>query len=251
MPGTSLSRGLEEGDVVLRPQQSPLLFIAHLNDPNGKFDMKFLDLETGAFRQWTYYIFDQTASLKAWAVMKRSHSAMPSGSVDSEGSNPTQEGCVREEDTVMKKKNLTSKTRIRIPAGLPMTSPNAEPSEAVTIPAPAEKPAAQAKSKKTRTVDYTRTDKRPHSFRYKRGSTFVLRGGPVKLSKESDGALVLGPAPDGAQAEATQLEGGTLELVSVKKRPNGKTAIAFKRVEDGAVIVAYDARAPRAALRAS
>lgn len=235
---------------MLRPQQSPLLFVAHLNNPDGKFDMRFRDLETGALRQWTYYIFDQTASLKAWSVLKRSHPAMPSGSVDSEGSNPTKEGCVREEDTVMKKQNLTSKTRIRIPAGLPMTSPNAEPSEAVTIPAPAEKP-AQAKSKKTRTVDYTRTDKRPHSFRYKRGSTFVLRGGPVQLAKESDGALVIGPAPDGAQAEASQLEGGTLELVSVKKRPNGKTAIAFKRVEDGAEIVAYDARAPRAALRAS
>lgn len=146
----------------------------------------------------------------------------------------------------MKKPNLTSKTRIRIPAGLPMTSPNAD--EAATIPAPAEKP--EAKSKKTRTVDYTRTDKRPHSFRYKRGSTFVPRAGAVVLSKESDGCLVIGPATDGAQAEAANLEAGTLELVSVKKRPNGKTAIAFKHPELGEV-VAYDARAARAALRAS
>lgn len=114
--------------------------------------------------------------------------------------------------------------------------------ETPTIPAP--------KGKKTRTVDYTRTDKRPHSFRYKRGSTFVARAGAVALSKEADGALVIGPATDGAQADAAKLENGTLELVSVKKRPNGKTAIAFKHPELGE-IVAYDARAARSALRAS
>lgn len=143
-------------------------------------------------------------------------------------------------------KALISKS-IRIPAGLGMADPANE--SAPTQAAPAEAPAA--KSKKTRTVDYTRTDKRPHSFRYKRGSTFVARSGAVNLSKESDGALVIGPATEGATADAAKLEQGTLELVSVKKRPNGKTAIAFKRVEDGAEIVAYDARAARAALRAS
>lgn len=143
------------------------------------------------------------------------------------------------------KKNLSSKVS-RIPAGLGMADPA---NDATPAPATAETPAAKAK--KTRTVDYTRTDKRPHSFRYKRGSTFVARAGAVNLSKESDGALVIGPATDGATADAAKLETGTLELVSVKKRPNGKTAIAFKRVEDGAEIVAYDARAARAALRAS
>jgi hypothetical protein len=104
------------------------------------------------------------------------------------------------------------------------------------------------KSKKTRTVDYTRTDKRPHSFRYKRHSTFVARNGAVSLSKDSDGALVIGPAPEGSTADAATLDSGQLELVSVKKRPNGKTAIAFKHETLGDV-VAYDARSARAALR--
>jgi len=147
----------------------------------------------------------------------------------------------------MSKKNLSSNSKkSRAPRGIGMSDPHA--SEATTLPAPAEQPAAKAK--KTRTVDYTRTDKRPHSFRYKRATTFVTRAGAVSLSKESDGALVIGPASDGAQADAAKLENGTLELVSVKKRPNGKTAIAFKHPDLGEV-VAYDARAARAALRAS
>lgn len=136
-----------------------------------------------------------------------------------------------------------------IPVGIGMSDPTAAPStdEATTIASPE----ASAKTKKTRTVDYTRTDKKPHSFRYKRGTTFVNRGGVVNLTKESDGVLVIGPAADGtAQSDAARLENGTLELVSVKKRPNGKTAIAFKHSELGDV-VAYDARAARAALRAN
>lgn len=152
----------------------------------------------------------------------------------------------------MKKSILAPKKsskNVRVPRGLGMSDPYAgDASEAITVPAPAEKPAAKAK--KTRTVDYTRTDKRPHSFRYKRGSTFVPRSGAVSLSKEADGVLVIGPATDGAQADAVKLEDGTLELVSVKKRGNNKTAIAFKHPELGE-IVAYDARAARAALRAS
>lgn len=147
----------------------------------------------------------------------------------------------------MSKKNLTSNSKkSRAPRGIGMSDPLA--SEAATVPAPAEKPATKAK--KTRTVDYTRTDKRPHSFRYKRGTTFSPRAGAVALSKESDGALVIGPATDGAETGAAQLENGTLELVSVKKRPNGKTAIAFKHPDLGEV-VAYDARSARAALRAT
>lgn len=149
----------------------------------------------------------------------------------------------------MKKNSLNSKNSSkRIPRGLGMSDPRS----AETLPAPAEGSSSgkPAKAKKTRTVDYTRTDKRPHSFRYKRGSTFVTRSGAVALSKESDGALVIGPATDGAEQNAANLEAGTLELVSVKKRPNGKTAIAFKHPELGEV-VAYDARAARAALRAS
>lgn len=105
------------------------------------------------------------------------------------------------------------------------------------------------KARKSRAVDYTRTDKRPHSFRYKRGSTFVPRAGAVALSKEADGAFVIGVAPEGATADAATLDGGQLELVSIKKRPNGKTAIAFKHPELGNV-VAYDARSARSALRA-
>lgn len=111
---------------------------------------------------------------------------------------------------------------------------------------------ATAKGKKTRTVDYTRTDKKPHSFRYKRGSAFAPRTGAVMLSKESDGALVIGPLPTGveAQADAEKFEAGTLKLVSVKKRPNGKCAITFES-DTGAQVIAYDARAARAALRSA
>jgi len=105
------------------------------------------------------------------------------------------------------------------------------------------------KAKRGRTVDYTRTDKRPHSFRYKRHSTFVARAGAVSLSKDADGSLVIGPAPEGSTADAARFEAGQLELVSVKKRPNGKTAIAFKHPELGDV-VSYDARSCRAVLRA-
>lgn len=242
----TFSSGLVEGAVVLRPEGSPLLFIRVVMKGVQDEFCQFRDLETGKIRLVVYHQIDWFAERRGWTLLERSHPAIPSGSVGLRRKQPDETGCVREEDTVMKKPNLTSKTRIRIPAGLAMTSPNAD--EAATIPAPAEKP--EAKSKKTRTVDYTRTDKRPHSFRYKRGSTFVPRAGAVTLSKESDGCLVIGPATDGAQAEAANLEAGTLELVSVKKRPNGKTAIAFKHPELGEV-VAYDARAARAALRAS
>lgn len=109
-----------------------------------------------------------------------------------------------------------------------------------------------AKGKKTRTVDYTRTDKKPHSFRYKRGSAFTARSGAIALAKESDGALVIGPLPTGveAQADAEKFESGTLKLVSVKKRPNGKCAITFES-DSGAQVIAYDARAARAALRSA
>ncbi len=128
-------------------------------------------------------------------------------------------------------------------------------SNAITTPAPTddteatvEVASATPKERKARTVDYTRTDKRPHSFRYKRGSQFVPRVGAVSLSKDSDGAFVIGTAPEGSTADAGKLETGTLELVSVKKRPNGKTAIAFKHSELGTV-VAYDARSARSALK--
>lgn len=114
---------------------------------------------------------------------------------------------------------------------------------------PATDPSEPAKARKTRTVDYTRTNKKPHSFRYKRASTFVPRSGPVSLAKEADGAFVIGPAPEGSEADAASLESGQLVLVSVKKRPNSKTAITFTHPELGTVI-AYDARSARAALRA-
>ena len=103
--------------------------------------------------------------------------------------------------------------------------------------------------KKGRVVDYSRTDKTPHSFRYKRHSTFVPRDGvATSLSKDSDGAYVIGPAPVDAQPEAATLAGGSLELVQIRKRPNGQSAIAFKHAELGTV-VAYDARSARAALK--
>lgn len=110
----------------------------------------------------------------------------------------------------------------------------------------------EAKARKTRTVDYTRTNKKPHSFRYKRGSTFAPRAGAVILAKESDGALVIGPFPSDVtvEADAGKFESGTLKLVSVKKRPNGKCAITFES-DTGAQVIAYDARAARAALRSA
>ena len=149
-------------------------------------------------------------------VLERSSQTLPSGSVKSD-----------EADLLIGSKEETMIQNLN--------SNNAETTE--------------TKAKKTRTVDYTRTDKCPHSFRYKRHSTFVARDGAVTLSKDADGAFVIGPAPEGSTADAGKLEAGTLELVSVKKRPNGKTAIAFKHAELGTVI-AYDARSARAALRA-
>lgn len=130
---------------------------------------------------------------------------------------------------------------------LPKRAPRPRAAEAATKPAPAEK----AKKRATRTVDYTRTDKRPHSFRYKRGSQFVPRPEFVSLAKEADGVYVIGTAPTGVevQPDAAKYEAGSIELVSVKKRANGKQAITFKHPELGE-IVAYDARAARAALRA-
>lgn len=131
-----------------------------------------------------------------------------------------------------------------------MTTQNLVPSsDTTTTIATADGIKTSEKAKKTRTVDYTRTDKRPHSFRYKRHSTFVVRSGAVTLSKDADGAFVIGPAFEGSTADAGTLEAGQLELVSVKKRPNGKCAIAFSHPDLGTV-VAYDARAARAALRA-
>lgn len=146
------------------------------------------------------------------------------------------------------KKSLTSKKNAvrRIPRGLGMSDPR----QADTVPAPGEGAEKPAKAKKTRTVDYTRTDKRPHSFRYKRHTQFVPRSGPLALAKDTDGALIIGQSKDAPEGETVKLENGVLELVSVKKRPNGKTAITFKHAELGEV-VAYDAREARAALRQS
>lgn len=149
------------------------------------------------------------------------------------------------------KKSLTSKSskktpaRRRLPRGLGMSDPR----QAETLPAPAEA-AKPAKAKKTRTFDYTRTDKRPHSFRYKRHTQFVPRSGPIACAKDTDGALIIGQSKEAVEGETVQLENGVLELVSVKKRPNGKTAITFKHNELGEV-VCYDARDARAALRQS
>lgn len=104
---------------------------------------------------------------------------------------------------------------------------------------------------KAKGTDYQRTDKRPHSFRYKRGTRFVPREGAVQLARESDGTLVIGPTPDdGATQEAATLDGGQLELHVIRKRPNGKAAISFRHETLGEV-VAYDARSARSKLRAS
>ncbi len=109
--------------------------------------------------------------------------------------------------------------------------------------------ASTTDEKKGRVVDYSRTDKTPHSFRYKRHSTFVPRDGvATSLSKDADGAYVIGPAPKDAEPEAATLSGGSLELVQIRKRPNGQSAIAFKHPDLGTV-VAYDARSARAALK--
>lgn len=240
------ARDLKEGDVVLRPEHGPLLFVRHVPKRGVPgLTCVFRCLETTAVRVMLEANVDIHFRHCGWDVLERSHVASPSGSVGSyKAVTPRKTPLNR--STIVKKRSLTSKKNSkRAPRGVGMSDPRA----VETLPAPAAD-AAPAKAKKTRTVDYTRTDKRPHSFRYKRGSTFTTRGASVALSKEADGALVIGPASEGAQA-ADNMESGTLELVSVKKRPNGKTAIAFKRVEDGAEIFAYDARAARAALRAS
>ena len=108
---------------------------------------------------------------------------------------------------------------------------------------------AAKKPKKTRTVDYTRTDRDPHSFRYKRGTSFGARAGSVTLDKENDGVFVIGPTPNGVDTTkaAATISVEQLQLVSVKKRPNGKKAITFDS-PIGQVVV-YDARAARASLR--
>lgn len=109
--------------------------------------------------------------------------------------------------------------------------------------------ATQETAKKTRKIDYDRTDKSPHSFRYKRGHAFAVRtGSEISLSKDPDGALVVGPAPVGSTPAVANLVEGEITLVSVKKRPNGKTGITFTHSSLGE-IVAYDARAARSALR--
>lgn len=107
--------------------------------------------------------------------------------------------------------------------------------------------------KRTRVIDYERTDKKPHSFRYKRGTNFVARvPANTVMAKETDGVFVIGPLPSGvvAESDAAKLEDDQLQLVAIKKRPCGKPAVTFKR-SDGATVVAYDARAARAALRCS
>jgi hypothetical protein len=184
----------------------------------------FRDLET--WREFTVYERLRTDKERSerWSLLERSHLPASSGNVTSDGGKEAADG----EEAM--NQNLTSQD----PAETTAEVPSAD--------------GIKTSTKKTRTVDYTRTDKRPHSFRYKRHSTFVARSGAVTLSKDADGAFVIGPAPEGSTAEAGQLTAGQLELVSVKKRPNGKTAIAFKHAELGEV-VAYDARAARAALR--
>lgn len=108
-------------------------------------------------------------------------------------------------------------------------------------------------SSNRRAIDYDRTNKSPHSFRYKRGHAFVTKAecvGTTALSRDVDGALVVGPAPTGSTADVAILEAGQVELVSVRKRPNGRTGITFKHSTMGE-IVAYDARTARSVLRSA
>ena len=216
---------LKPGDVVLRWKQSPMVFeswyeSAHTPEPRTIFRC----LETWEIYSCLGSDFAKDFAHRGWQLLERSSQVGHSGSVNSDGG---EENLDHGESAM--NQILTS---------------DATPETATSTEA-----AAEPKAKKTRTVDYTRTDKRPHSFRYKRHSTFVARSGAVNLSKDADGAFVIGPAPEGSTADAGQLTAGQLELVSVKKRPNGKTAIAFTHPELGTV-VAYDARAARAALRA-
>jgi hypothetical protein len=219
---------LESGDIVLRSKRSSLLFVQLFDSGYDTNDMcRFIDLDTSEpYQILVTALAARFRGSNPW-VLERSSQLGHSGSVNSVGENAIE---ITKESTMTQ--NLTSQD--------PATSNTAEVT-ATSSPEP--------KAKKTRTVDYTRTDKRPHSFRYKRHSTFVARAGAVSLSKDADGSFVIGPAPEGSTADAAKLEAGQLELVSVKKRANGKIAIAFKHAELGEV-VAYDARAARAALRA-
>lgn len=112
--------------------------------------------------------------------------------------------------------------------------------------------ASKDKPRRTRVVPYERTNKQPHSYRYKRGSTFVARAPKLTLTKEPDGKYVIGPTPRGVDSEPTldNLEDDELELEAIKKMENGKQAIKFKSKKLGTV-VAYDARSAREALRTS
>lgn len=232
---------LQPGDVVdrWRDDEPPMLYERRTEVPgleaNGVevilgYTYYFRDLETWEEVYVCTVLAGQIQRSKSWELLKRSLPSPSSGSVDSDDGSH-QQADQRKEAAIMTQQNLTSDTTV-------------ETIETQAVPA-----VEPTKGKKTRTVDYTRTDKRPHSFRYKRHSTFVARSGVVTLSKDADGAFVIGPAPEGSTAEAGKLEAGQLELVSVKKRPNGKTAIAFSHPDLG-VVVAYDARAARAALRA-
>ena len=215
------------------PGETPLLYERRVDTTYRASDgLQFVAASTYVFRcleTWEEVLVHTTFTadvLRAsrWSVLERSSQVGHSGSVETDGEDEN----LDHGEEAMTTQNLTSAT-----------------TETMTT----ETAAAEPKAKKTRTVDYTRTDKKPHSFRYKRHSTFVARAGAVSLSKDADGAFVIGPAPEGSEADAAQLTTGQLELISVKKRPNGKTAIAFKHADLG-MVVAYDARAARAALRA-
>lgn len=133
-----------------------------------------------------------------------------------------------------------------------MTTERATTTTATTItttPGPNDAKAPVGKTS-GRQIDYKDTDKKPHSFRYKRGSEFLPRSGAVSVSKENDGTLVIGPTPPGVDVtsdESVQLN-EQVKLVAIRKRPCGKAAVTFQDAS-GRQIVAYDARAARAALK--
>jgi hypothetical protein len=88
---------LVNGAVLLRSEQSPLLFIRAESRPQtGNHLCFFRDLETSK------EVILQTSEVihgceeREWEILKRSHPVMPSGSVDTDHSNHEREGCKKE-----------------------------------------------------------------------------------------------------------------------------------------------------------
>lgn len=74
---------------MLRPEGSPFLFLRVIVRGIHDEFHQFMDLETGGLRHVSSPQVEWFAVRREWVILKRSHPAMPSGSVDTDHSNPT------------------------------------------------------------------------------------------------------------------------------------------------------------------